>query len=231
MNKKKVFQYFNTHIDNILKSKKRNRYYYSELKKLLRFNISPGHSVLNIGCGIGELLDSVEPKFGVGIDISSGLLRRSKAQYPHLNFACYDPDVLAIRYKFDYIVVSNILDFVDDIQGLFTTLRNLAHPGTRIIILHFNYVWLPFLRFAELIRLKFKIQGIPRNWIAMEDIQNFIELCDMETIKNNFHLLMPLHIPLLSSFMNRFIANLPFVRHFNLVTFTVARFRSHVFSP
>ena len=161
MNKKILIHYLNAHTDDILKSNARNRYYYLGLKKLLKFNISPGHSVLNIGCGIGDLLDSVEPNLGVGIDISSGLLRCSRAKYPHLHFVCYDPDVLALRHKFDYIIVSNILDFVDDIQGLFTILKRFAHPGTRIIILHFNYAWLPLLRFSELIRLKFKITGIP----------------------------------------------------------------------
>ena len=47
-----------------------NRYYHRYIGRIYQYIISPGLRVLEIGCGKGELLASVKPNEGVGVDVS-----------------------------------------------------------------------------------------------------------------------------------------------------------------
>ena len=56
------------------------------LKTYYRFFIPPGARVLEIGCGLGNLLAAVKPARGVGIDFSPALLAAAREQHPDLAF-------------------------------------------------------------------------------------------------------------------------------------------------
>lgn len=45
--------------------KKKNHYYHSQIEKLFQFLIPSGKKVLEIGCGTGDLLASVKPRYGI----------------------------------------------------------------------------------------------------------------------------------------------------------------------
>ena len=68
------------HFDNVAKvydkGKYKYSYYYTNLKKLLKNLIGEGKVVCEIGCGTGDLLASLRPKYGVGYDISSEMIKR-----------------------------------------------------------------------------------------------------------------------------------------------------------
>ena len=61
--------------------KARNRYYYQEIERLARAVIPPGASVLELGCGTGDLLAALRPSLGVGVDLSGGMVRQARARY------------------------------------------------------------------------------------------------------------------------------------------------------
>ena len=65
---------------------KRNRYYYDCIKRMLRFIIEPDKRVLEVRCQTGDLLASVEPSFGVGVEISQKLVDVARENHPDLNF-------------------------------------------------------------------------------------------------------------------------------------------------
>lgn len=58
--------------------KKRNWYYYQNLKKIIREFVPVDKTVLEIGCGTGDILASVEPKYGIGADISPKMVEIAK---------------------------------------------------------------------------------------------------------------------------------------------------------
>ncbi len=52
----------------------RNAYFHNEDIRYMRFLIPEGLSVLDLGCGTGQLLAALNPARGVGIDFSSGMI-------------------------------------------------------------------------------------------------------------------------------------------------------------
>jgi len=73
------------HFDEIASNhdywKKRNWYYYQNLKKIIREFVPVDKTVLEIGCGTGDILASVEPKYGIGADISPKMVEIAKSRY------------------------------------------------------------------------------------------------------------------------------------------------------
>jgi ubiquinone/menaquinone biosynthesis C-methylase UbiE len=54
---------------------KKNRYYYEDQARYYRFLVSEGLSVLELGCGTGDLLHALKPRRGVGVDFSAEMIR------------------------------------------------------------------------------------------------------------------------------------------------------------
>ena len=56
---------------------KSNRYFYDRLKSLLRFIVPLGKRVLGVRCETVDLLASVEPSRGVGIEMGDALVAQA----------------------------------------------------------------------------------------------------------------------------------------------------------
>ncbi|MEJ2759811.1 MAG: hypothetical protein P8046_15135, partial [Anaerolineales bacterium] len=53
------------------------RFYARRLEQVYRFLASPGQRILEIGCGQGDLLASLNAKTAVGVDFSSEMITRA----------------------------------------------------------------------------------------------------------------------------------------------------------
>ena len=201
--------------------KKRNRFYHRILEKHYRFIIPEGSNVLELGCGTGELLAAVKPSVGVGVDFSEEMLRIARNRHPHLKFVLADVAVYNSPEKFDYIIISDLLSSLWDIQAVLHNIQNFCHPGTKLVISTYNYIWEPVLRFTEMIGLKAK-QPL-QNWLTTGDIRNLLELEDFEMIRIERKLLFLKYIPVLNGIINGFLANLPGLNRMNLIHLITAR--------
>ena len=201
--------------------KRKNRYYYESIARILRFHVPPGASVLEIGSGDGSLLDALSPSRGVGVDISPKMVAAARARYPHLAFLVGDAERLPLSGTFDYVILSDLVGYLDDVQRAFEQLRAVCHPRTRVIVTYYNYLWEPVLRAGE--RLGMKRPQPEQNWLAPEDLQNLLSLAGFQTIRRGYKLLCPVGVPLLAGLCNRVLANLPLLRKLALVEFVVAR--------
>src|SRR3990167_10903055 len=123
---------------------KKNWYYHKLIINFYRFVIPEGSSVLQINCKNGYLLDAVKPLFGVGIESDETIIASTRHQYPLYQFYTGLEKVPA-RCTFDYIMLSLVTMEIEDIQGLFQQLQAYCHPGTRIIIDTYSYLWEPIL--------------------------------------------------------------------------------------
>lgn len=221
MDKKSLIAHYNKMAKDRQMWKRRSRYYYQQLEKHFSFLIPQGSSVIEIGCGTGELLNAVNPSRGVGIDFSPEMIRIAQAKFPHLEFKVDDAEDLKIAEEFDYVIVSDLIGVLLDIQKAFHQIKKVCSPRTRVITSYYNYLWEPILKLAE--RLRLKTPQPLQSWLSLSDIENLLYLNEFEVIKKGYKLLLPKYAPLISAFFNKFLANIPLFRKLCLTEIVVAR--------
>lgn len=208
-------------ISDINRWRRRHPYYYAQLHRMFKTHIPPGASVLEIGCGLGDLLADLQPARGVGIESKPDIARLAARRFGDLEILCDDYDSFELDETFDYIVISNALAEMDDIQAMLQRVSRVCHPGTRIIMAYFNALWEPILRLTAALGLRQKVRQA--NWLSMADIANLLELADFEVVRRSSEIIAPKYVPLLSTFLNRFACRLWPLTHLPLVTLFVAR--------
>ncbi len=201
--------------------RKKGEYYHQELEKYLRYLVPEGASVLEIGCGTGELLASLRPGRGVGIDISPKMVEKATENFPDLKFFVDDFEDLKITETFDYVVISETIGHVNDIQAAFHCLHQVCTPNTRVITIYYNYLWAPIIKLAELTGMRMK-QSL-EHWLPLDDIANLLYLENFDVVKKGYRILMPVKIPFLSNFCNKFLANMPIFWKMALTEVLVSR--------
>lgn len=123
--------------------------------------------------------------------------------------------------KFEYYMVVNAIGDVPDVQLFLQELRKVCRKDNRVVITYYNYLWEPVLKLAEFLKLKKKQHEL--NWLTLEDIENLLKLTDFSIIKKGEMLLIPVYIPLLSPFVNKYIAKLPLINKLCLTNYIVTR--------
>lgn len=217
-----VASLFDSHAGQVLLWQRRNRGYHGKLKSIAQYYIPKGERVLEIGSGTGDLLASLDPSAGVGIDISQEMIRIAEKRHPRLRFFHMPAEKFALEEEpFDYIVLSDLVGHLYDLLDVFRRLRAVSHPRTRIVIHWYNRLWKPVLGIAEALRLKSPIPIF--NWTSPEDIANLLYLAGFEVISGRPHILMPLEVPGLDTAMNRYLANTPGFGWMCLSYWTIAR--------
>ncbi len=216
-----LLDYFESIAPKRDKWKRRNRFYQKTIEKQFSFIIPEGSTVLELGCSTGDLLNSVRPGKGIGVDFSPTAINIAKQKYPHLEFYLSDAHDFTPNVDIDYIIVSDLITSVWDVQAFFRRLRSYVTPRTKIIISSYNHLWEPFLKFGETIGLKAK-QPL-QNWLSTKDIENVLHLENFEIIKVERKLLFPKYIPVFNLVVNTFIANLPLINGLDLIKFISVR--------
>lgn len=201
--------------------RERNKYYYELLFNEYRYFISPGQRVLEVGCSTGDLLNAVNPSYGVGIDLSPATIAIAQKKYPHLRFVAGDIRSVTTGETFDVIILSGLIGELDDIQQFLTDLKRFCHPRTRIIIEYYSILWQYIVKAGE--RLSMKLPQKIFNWVTWQDVVNFLSLTGYEAIKVERSMLFPVYIGGLSFFMNKFVARLPIINALTMTHMIVAR--------
>lgn len=199
-----------------------SRYYGRQIQRLVENLILPGSRVLDVGCGFGDLLASLGAVRGVGIDISPATVALARARHPELDLRVADVerDVLP-EGPFDFILLSDVLGYLDDIQRAIERLRPLLAPGGRLIVTYYSFLWEPVIKVAE--ALSVKAPSPDQNWLSMQDIETILHLTSFEVVRRGTDVLVPVELPLVSELANKVGAKLPVVRHGSLVQYFVAK--------
>ncbi len=228
--KKRTKEYFDTIACKLDWWTRRNRYYYQDLDRLYQFLIPAGSKVLEVGCGVGNLLANVAPDLGVGIDFSSAVVELAEKKYPHLYFYCLDAEEIDSKTRteyplldtqFDYIILSDVLGDLTSIQTVLEYLQGMCHSQTKIILSFHNYLWEPILHLAESIGQR--RPQLPQSWLSINDVTNLLNITGYQPVKIGRRFLLPKNIPLFSIFINRYLSPLPILNHLNLTNYIVAR--------
>jgi hypothetical protein len=201
--------------------RRRNATYHKLIEEVYRFSVPAGASVLEIGCGSGDLLASLKPSTGLGVDVSGGMVELARHRHPEVEFLQVEGEELEDGRLFDYIVLSDLVPYVHDLIALFERVAAHSHRRTRTVINSYNPAWRPLLSLAE--RLGLRARKPVKNWVSPGDVQNLLDLAGLETIGSSKRVLMPKNIPLLTTFLNGFVASLWPFNHLCVSYWIVAR--------
>lgn len=194
-------------------------WYHRRLEEIYRFLVSPGQHVLEIGSGAGDLLAALQPAYGLGIDFSAEMIVRARQRHPHLEFIQADAHALPpIQGIFDYILFSDTVNDLWDVQLAFEQVRPLCNPRTRLILNFYSRVWELPLALAQSLGLATPTLG--QNWLTRQDVVNMLNLAGFESIRTWQEILWPLP---LGSFFNKFLARFWPFRELTLSNFVIAR--------
>jgi hypothetical protein len=134
----------------------------------------------------------------------------------------YKNDLKSVQEsKPDFILLNGNIHYERDIQDFLVTLKNACSTNTRLVITYYSNLWKPMIVLSTWLGLRKK--SIETNWISHEDIANLLLLTDYEVVRVENKILLPIYLPLISSFFNRYISPLPFFKQFNLINILIAR--------
>ena len=181
-------------------TKKRNLHY-STLKELLGNLIPPKKRVLEIGCGTGDLLASIKPRNGYGMDISSRMISISKIKYQKSNNLYFSTSWP--QEKFDFIFMSDVIEHLEYPNEIFRRILKSMGPKSIFINIMMNPVWSPVENVYSWLGLKMP-EG-PHNRIKYVDLRFMIEDLGMKITKHDYKLLIPINIPFITNFANKYL--------------------------
>jgi SAM-dependent methyltransferase len=181
--------------------------------------IPAGSSVLEIGCGSGELLARIRATRRVGVDLSPKQIDAARSRVPEADFFSQAGELLQLAEDFDVIIVSDTLNLAADVQRLLERLHAVSHSQTRLIVNFQNTLWRPLLSLARWLGLKARQ---PQNsWLASSDVFNLLRLAGWRPVSRHGRILVPFRALGIGTFFNRWFA--PFLQWFCLTVFFVAR--------
>ena len=182
--------------------------------------IPPDASVLEIGCGSGELLARLRAGKKAGVDLSETQIAAARLRLPSAEFFAQPGELIELGdRRFDVIIISDTLNLAADVQHLLERLHSVAHADTRLILNFQNSLWRPLLTLARWLGLK---APQPQNsWLASSDVLNLLRLSGWSTICRQNRILVPSAGFGLGTLVNRWLA--PLLQWFCLTIFIVAR--------
>jgi SAM-dependent methyltransferase len=201
--------------------RRKNRAYHDLVESACRFIVPPGARVLEIGSGSGDLLASLHPDRGLGVDLSSGMVEAARARHPELEFRVGSGERMELDEQFDYVVLSDLVPYAYDLVRLLQSVRAVSHDRTRLIVSSYSLLWRPVIRAAELLRLKREKPIV--NWVTAGDVTNALDLAGFEVVSVTPRILFPKHIPFVSTFLNGVLGALWPFTHLCLTWWVVAR--------
>jgi hypothetical protein len=149
------------------------------------------------------------------------MIEGAKRNFPQGKFFVADGIKPGLRAEFDFIILSDILGNLSDIQKGLEEARALCGEKTRVIITYYNFIWEPIFRMAE--KLKLKMPQPLQSWVSYDDVNSFLSLSGLEAVQRGRMIIFPKNIPLISDFVNRFLAKLPILKHLCITQYWVGK--------
>ena len=118
-----------------------------------------------------------------------------------------------------HVLMLSLTDEMTDIYNELTNLRTGLNPSTRIYVVTMSRLWS---------RMRNRIYGLPRrsrinNWIPPTEITNIFEQTGFEIVQQRSAVTIPLRIPFISQLTNRWLSQMPILRHFSVFNIITIR--------
>ena len=219
--------YVKEHFDEIASDydywKKRNWYYYQNLKKIINEFVPVDKTVLEIGCGTGDILATVEPKYGIGADLSPKMIEIAKSKYNGFTNLKFHVSGEIPKRKFDFILMIDVIEHLENRTALFKDLQQYCDLDTKIIILMANPMWEPLLLLLE--KLNLKMPEGPHYRISYSELKKELEVLSFVVSEHGFRQLIPYNLKFLSELINNEFYKIPFIKDFGLTEILVLEYQ------
>ena len=117
------------------------------------------------------------------------------------------------------ILMLSSIDEMEDIYSELTRLQIGLEPSTRIYVVTMSRMWS---------RLRNRIYDLSHgslvnNWIPPTEIANLFEQTGFEIVQQRKAVIIPIQIPFLSRIANRWLSQIPIIRHFSVFNIVTVR--------
>ena len=204
--------------------KSRASYYYYQLRKLLMELLPDAEkiSVLEIGCGTGQLLASLNPRRGLGIDISESMITIATSHWAgrdELSFRVGDAESVSLDGNWDAVIMADVLEHLYDAQEALLQLGSQLPSGAKLIATWANPVWGPILHLLEM--LKMKMPEGPHQWEPIPIVLSYVRKAGFNVVTSGTRCLVPAKLPLADALNNGFY-KVPILKKAGLIQYFTA---------
>jgi hypothetical protein len=118
-----------------------------------------------------------------------------------------------------HVMMLSLTDEMEDIYNELIYVRHCLNPSTRICVVTMNRVWGG---------IRNRVYGLSRgtrinNWIPPSEISNLFEQTGYEIVQQRSAVIIPFQIPFLSRVANRWLSQMPILRHFSVFNIVTVR--------
>jgi 2-polyprenyl-3-methyl-5-hydroxy-6-metoxy-1,4-benzoquinol methylase len=167
--------------------------YYAALKTSLREIVPSGGRVLEVGCATGDILASLDPEEGMGLDISPPMIELAARKHPGLRFRVHDLMQGPLDERFDYVVAADVAEHVPDLDKMMTSLVGMLTEQGVAVVVTANPLWAPILYVAE--RLRLKMPEGDHEWRSRADLASAAGRAGLRERSFDRSLVMPKEVP------------------------------------
>ncbi len=107
--------------------------YGEDLLQLL--NPKPGESILDLGCGTGQLTEKIAQAGAevMGVDHASTMIEKARQNYPHIGFDVADARNFQVDKPLDAVFSNAVLHWVKEADSAIASIHQSLKPGGRFV--------------------------------------------------------------------------------------------------
>lgn len=107
--------------------------YGEDLLQLL--NPQPGESILDLGCGTGQLTDKIAQAGAqvMGVDYAPAMIEKARQNYPHIRFDVADASNFQVDKPLDAVFSNAVLHWVKQADSAIASIHQALKPGGRFV--------------------------------------------------------------------------------------------------
>jgi len=201
--------------------KKKNWYYYTNLKTLYKELIPKQSSVLEIGCGTGDLISEMDANPAFGIDISPEMVKIAQQKHPGIRFEPTTIENFKTENIFEYIFLADVIEHLEDISSTIEAITAISDNKTKIIFTYANPLWEPLLMLLE--KLSLKMPEGPHYRIPFYKFKKILAANELKTVERSWRLILPANVPFVSNPINSVFYRIPLLRRLGMLEYIIIK--------
>jgi hypothetical protein len=153
------------------------------------------------------------------------MIIKAKEENKNLTFIEADIEdensIKEINEIFDFIILSDTIGYLSDIEGTLKRIHKFCNADTRIIIAYYSPIWEPVLNLAAW--LKLKMPELTKTLLNESDISFLMSSAGFETVKKQKKIIFPFSFLGIGRLINRFISCIPLVSYLCVRNYVISR--------